>query len=117
MTKKQKIKLFEDFILEMKSKRLEDINDHLRKLTDNLSAWSITTMLYYILVANANSDESLERIGKKHTFIDSMLNDDELTFDMDKAIENYKKILEYTKGHIKSGRGNNFFKETNTNKR
>lgn len=98
------IKLFEDFILEVSSKKLEEINSHIKKMIEGTSEYDITWMLHYILAANINSDDEIKRISKKYDgYIQGILNDNELTFDMDKAIDNYKKLKEYNKGQIKTG--------------
>lgn len=97
------IKLFEDFILEVSSKKLEEINSHIKKMIEDSSEYDISWMLYYILAANIDSDD-IEQISKKYGgYIHGILNDNELTFDMDKAIDNYKELKEYNKGHIKTG--------------
>lgn len=115
----EKIKLFEDFIFEVSSKKLEEINTHLEKMFEKTNAYSIIWMLHFIMAANANSDDEIKRISNKHNgFIDGIVNDDELTFDMDKAIDNYKKLKDYNDGNIKTGdRANSYIKETDFEKK
>ena len=115
----EKIKLFEDFIFEVSSKKLEEINTHLEKMFEKTRPYSIIWMLHYIMAANANSDDAIKQISKKHNgFIDGILNDDELTFDMDKAIDNYKKLKDYNGGNIKTGDiADSYTKETDFDKK
>lgn len=86
-----------------------------------IESYSITWMLYYILAANANNENSIEQLSKKHDgYMPNIINDDELTFDMDKAIDNYKKLKDSNKGRIKTGSKysfNGFIEETEYEKK
>jgi hypothetical protein len=117
----QKIKLFEEFILETSSKKLEDINNHIKKMFNEVESYSITWMLYYILAANANNENSMKQLSKKHDgYMPNIISDDELTFDMEKAIDNYKKLKDFNEGRIKTGSKynfNSFIEETDYEKK
>lgn len=98
----EKIKLFEEFILETSSRRLEDINSRLKKMIENTNDLEISFMLYYILIANVEF-EKIEKLSKKYRGTrDCILRDDELTFDMDEAIHNYKKLVIKNDGKIQT---------------
>ena len=98
------LKLFEEFIFETSSKRLEDINSAIKKMmggTDN--SYNIEFILYYILCSVVPMEKIEEVSKKKSNFREGILRHEEFDFDMDKAIEYYKKTIEYNNGHIKTG--------------
>lgn len=107
----EKIKLFEDFILETSSRKLEDINQSLKKITKGLGQYShLEFALLYILYANASestidnlSRKSKQKRGTSYAQRDDILTDKELLgkLDMDKAIETYKEMLKYNGNKVK----------------
>ena len=59
-------------------------------------------MLYYILIANVEF-EKIEKLSEKYRGSrEYILRDDELTFDMDEAIHNYKKLVIKNDGKIET---------------
>lgn len=97
----ENIKLFEEFILETSSKKLNDVNNAIKNIIGKSNTLDIEIMLYYILCANENYDKLKDLSDKVHNFRESIIRDKDFTFDMDEAIENYKKLTKYNNGEIR----------------
>lgn len=93
----EKIKLFEEFILETSSRRLEDINTRLKKMFEKTNTIDVEWMLIYILVANIGF-KKVQELSKKNLFFP----EEEYTFDMDEAIKNYKELIIKNGGKIQT---------------
>lgn len=100
----ERIKLFEEFIFETSSKKLEDINKGIKDLIKGVSPLDLEFTMLYILYANEDADKISRISSKVDRMRKAILLSGEFKFDMGDAIKTYKEMLIHTRGKIKSMR-------------